>query len=62
MLAIHGETCVKDKWVEFSIEIMKVKTKTTIELQTITRDHLALLGKKDQTFDSLVAEIVNHIY
>jgi len=45
----------------YSTTIVNVKTKTTIELQKFTRNRLASLGKKDQTFDKLVDEILNHI-
>jgi len=41
--------------------MVNTKTKTTIEVQKITRNRLASLGKKDQTFDKLVSEILNHI-
>ena len=37
------------------------KTKTTIELHKTTRNRLASFGKKDQSFDKLVSEILNHI-
>ncbi len=37
-----------------------IKNRTTIELKKQTRDRLALLGRKGQTFDDLVTEILNH--
>jgi len=38
-----------------------IEKRTTIELKKLTRDHLASFGKKDQSFDKLVQEILNHV-
>jgi len=40
---------------------MNIEKRTTIELKKTTRDKLASLGKKDQSFDNLVSEIIIHL-
>ena len=40
---------------------MNIEKRTTIELKKTTRDNLASLGKKDQSFDNLVSEIIFHL-
>jgi len=40
--------------------MISIKNRTTIELKKQTRDRLAHLGRKGQTFDELVTEILNH--
>lgn len=38
-----------------------IKNLTTIQLKRSTRDHLASIGKKDQSFDDLVNEVLKHV-
>lgn len=38
-----------------------IKNTTTIQLNIDTRNHLASIGKKDQSFDDLVSEILKHV-
>jgi len=38
-----------------------IRNVTTIQLKRSTRDHLASIGKMDQSFDSLIDEVLKHI-
>ena len=38
-----------------------IKNITTVQLKRSTRDRLASIGKKDQSFDSLIDEVLKHI-
>ena len=38
-----------------------IKNTTTIQLKRSTRERLASIGKMDQTFDSLIDEVLKHL-
>jgi len=38
-----------------------IRNVTTVQLKISTRDRLASIGKKNQSFDSLIGEILKHL-